>query len=120
MQEIIEAFRKSYDWVLIDTPPVLAMADTSVLCPWADGVILVVAAEATIRTSVQRAVEQIVAVGGKVLGVVLNKVDLRANSYYYSQYYGEYYRSYYGEGEKAPSGASRPVAAGGPGRVARR
>jgi Mrp family chromosome partitioning ATPase len=37
-------------------------------------------------------------VGGKVLGVVLNKVNLERNSYYYSQYYGEYYRNYYAEG----------------------
>ena len=118
MREIIEAFRKTYDWVLIDTPPMLAMADTSVLCPWADGVVLVVAAESTIRTSVQRAVEQVVAVGGKVLGVVLNKVDLQANSYYYGQYYGEYYRAYYGEGDKAHPGAARPQP--GSGRVARR
>jgi Mrp family chromosome partitioning ATPase len=40
-------------------------------------------------------VEQITRVGGKLTGVVLNRVDLRRNSYYYGQYYGEYYRSYY-------------------------
>ena len=35
--------------------------------------------------------------GGKLLGVALNKVNLERNSYYYSQYYGEYYRSYYSD-----------------------
>ena len=52
------------------------------------------------------------AVGGKLVGVVLNKVNLERNAYYFGQYYGEYYRSYYaerGEGERSiPSSAARP------------
>jgi capsular exopolysaccharide synthesis family protein len=95
MREIIEALRGVYDWVIIDTPPVLAMADTPVLCPLVDGAVLVVASEESSRPAVLRAVEQITRVGGKLTGVVLNRVDLRRNSYYYGQYYGEYYRSYY-------------------------
>jgi len=48
-------------------------------------------------------------VGGKVTGVVLNKVNLERNSYYYSQNYGEYYRSYYAEGTSGrPSTAVAP------------
>ena len=54
-----------YDWVLIDTPPVLAMADTPVLCPFVDGVILVVASEASSRPAVQRAIDQLSGVGGQ-------------------------------------------------------
>jgi capsular exopolysaccharide synthesis family protein len=95
MREIVQALRSCYDWVLIDTPPVLAMADTPVLSPLVDGIILVVCAEQSPRPAVQRAVDQLRAVGGKLAGVVLNRVDLRRNSYYYGQYYGEYYRSYY-------------------------
>jgi capsular exopolysaccharide synthesis family protein len=95
MREIVQALRSCYDWVLIDTPPVLAMADTPVLCPLVDGVVLVVSAEHSPRPAVQRSVDQVQGVGGKVTGVVLNRVDLRRNSYYYGQYYGEYYRSYY-------------------------
>lgn len=94
-RELIASLRKRYDWVLIDAPPVLAMADTPVLAPWADGVILVVWAEVCPRPALQRAIDQLKAVGGKITGVVLNKVDLARNSYYYSQHYGEYYRSYY-------------------------
>jgi capsular exopolysaccharide synthesis family protein len=99
MREIVQALKSRYDWVLIDTPPVLAMADTPVLCPFVDGVILVVASEASSRPAVQRAIDQLAGVGGSVIGAVLNKVDLKRNSYYYSQYYGEYYRSYYSEPE---------------------
>lgn len=98
MREIVKAFRSHYDWVLIDTPPILAMADTPVLCPVVDGVILVIGAEISGRPAIQRAVDQILGVGGKITGIVLNKVDLERNSYYYGQYYGEYYRSYYAEG----------------------
>jgi hypothetical protein len=43
-----------------------------------------------------------------VTGVVLNKVNLERNSYYYSQYYGEYYRSYYAEGASGRSSPAGP------------
>ena len=97
MRQVLEALRSHYDWVLIDTPPVLAMADTAVLAALVEGVVLVLAAEKATRPSVARAVDQVHGVGGKVIGVVLNKVNLERNSYYYSQHYGEYYRSYYAE-----------------------
>ena len=97
MKEILAAFRDHYDWVLVDTAPILAMADTAVACPHADGLLLVVAAESTPRPAIGRAIDQILSVGGKVLGAVLNRVNLQRNAYYYSQYYGEYYRSYAAE-----------------------
>ncbi len=97
MREVIQALREHYEWVLIDTPPILAIADTPVICPLVDGVVLVVGAEIGSRPTVRRAVDQLLNVGSKIVGVVLNKVDLQRNSYYYSQYYGEYYRSYYTE-----------------------
>ncbi len=106
MKQIIDALRAHYEWVLIDAPPLLAMADAPVLCSLVDGVVLVIAAEAATKPAVMRAVDQVGRVGGKVVGLVLNKVNLERNSYYYSQYYGEYYRSYYAEGQ-----ARRPVAA---------
>jgi succinoglycan biosynthesis transport protein ExoP len=114
MREIVAALKTRYDWVLIDTPPVLAMADTPVLCPHVDGVIVVVASEASSRPAVQRAIDQLASVGGTVIGAVLNKVDLKRNSYYYSQNYGEYYRSYYAEEEprRAVSSGPRPIRRG--------
>jgi capsular exopolysaccharide synthesis family protein len=117
MKEVIQALREHYDWVLIDTPPILGMADTPVLCPLVDGIVLVVGAEISGRPAIERAVDQISSVGGKVTGVVLNKVDLERNSYYYGQYYGEYYRSYYAEGAGRPAG--RPERATGPRPVRR-
>ena len=108
MKEIITAFRSHYEWVLIDTPPILAMADTPVLCPIVDGIILVIAAEASSRHAIQRAIDQVGAVGGKLTGIVLNKVNLERNAYYYGQYYGEYYRSYYSQGSQERASAGRP------------
>jgi Mrp family chromosome partitioning ATPase len=97
MRQILIALRAHYDWVLVDTPPILAMADTPILASLVDGLVLVTAADVTPRPSILRAVDQIHKVNGKVIGVVLNKVNLERNAYYYSQYYGEYYRSYYAE-----------------------
>ena len=119
MKQVVDALRSHYDWVLIDTPPILAMADTPVLCPLVEGVILVIGAEVSGRPAIQRAVDQITSVGGKVLGVVLNKVDLERNSYYYGQYYGEYYRSYYAEGASRQPRAAAEQARPGPRPVRR-
>jgi capsular exopolysaccharide synthesis family protein len=104
MKEVLRAFKTHYDWVLLDTAPILAMADTPVICPYTDGLVLVVGAEVTSRPSILRAIDQIRSVGGKVLGVVLNKVNLERNSYY-SQYYADYYRSYYARASTRHEGA---------------
>jgi Mrp family chromosome partitioning ATPase len=90
------------------------MADSPVLASLVESVVLVLAAEVATKPSVARAVDQINGVGAKVVGVVLNKVNLERNSYYYSQNYGEYYRSYYAEGPSSARGsaetAQRPTA----------
>jgi capsular exopolysaccharide synthesis family protein len=109
LREILAALKTHYDWILIDTPPVLAMADTAVLCPLVDGMALVVGAEQSTRPAVMRAIDQIRSVNGHMLGVILNKVDFERNSYYYGQYYGEYYRSYYAEKHEEPKVAPRPI-----------
>jgi polysaccharide biosynthesis transport protein len=111
MKQILEALRAHYEWVLIDAPPLLAMADAPVLCPLVDGVVMVIAAESATKPAVIRAIDQVTSVGGKVAGLVLNKVNLERNSYYYSQYYGEYYRSYYAsEGRIQKQSTSAPEA----------
>jgi capsular exopolysaccharide synthesis family protein len=95
MRDVVMRLRDAYEWLLVDAPPILTMADAPVLCPLVDGLLIVVAAERTARHAVLRSIEQISGVGGKVLGVVLNRVDLERNSYYFGRYYGDYYRSYY-------------------------
>jgi len=101
LRRLIESERARHDFVLIDAPPILAMADAPVLSTLADGLLMVVWSEHCTRPALKRALEQVRAVGGSLTGVVLNKVDLKRNAYYYGQYYGEYYRRYYAEGEAA-------------------
>jgi capsular exopolysaccharide synthesis family protein len=101
LRKLVEDARTRYDWILVDAPPILAMADAPVLSALADGVVMVVWSEHCTRPALKRALEQVRAVGGKLTGVVLNKVDLKRNAYYYGQYYGEYYRRYYAEGQAA-------------------
>lgn len=106
-KDILLSLRGQYDFVLIDTSPVLNLADAPVLCPLADGVVVVVGAEISGRPAIQRAIEQIVKVGGKLTGIVLNRVDLKRNAYYYNQYYGRYYQRYYTD-TKPPSAPTPP------------
>jgi capsular exopolysaccharide synthesis family protein len=86
-----------FDWIVIDTPPVLAVTDAVILAPAVTGVTFVVGAEMTRRRLAERAIETILASHPKMLGVVLNKVDFARNKYYYSRYYGHQYKSYYAE-----------------------
>jgi Mrp family chromosome partitioning ATPase len=84
-----------FDWIVIDTPPVLAVTDAVILAPEVSGVIFVIGAEMTRRRLAERALETVLGSRPKMVGVVLNKVDFERNKYYYSRYYGQQYKSYY-------------------------
>lgn len=86
-----------FDWIIIDTPPVLAVTDAVVLAPLVSGVTFVVGAEMTRRRLAERAIETVLASHPKHMGVVLNKVDFAKNKYYYSRYHGHQYKNYYAE-----------------------
>jgi capsular exopolysaccharide synthesis family protein len=84
-----------FDWVLIDTPPVLAVTDAVIIAPWVSGVVFVIGSEMTQRRLAERAVETLLTSRPHVLGAVLNRVDIIRNKYYYSRYYGYKYKNYY-------------------------
>jgi capsular exopolysaccharide synthesis family protein len=86
-----------FDWIIIDTPPVLAVTDAVILAPSVDGITFVVGAEMTRRRLAERALETILSSHPKLVAVVLNKVDFARNKYYYSRYYGGQYKNYYAE-----------------------
>lgn len=96
-----------FDWVVIDTPPVLAVTDAIILTPLVDGVTFVVGAEMTRRRLAERAVQMIMASRPKVVGAVLNRVNFDRNKYYYSRYYGYQYKSYYGTSTSAESAPAK-------------
>jgi capsular exopolysaccharide synthesis family protein len=102
-----------FDWVIADTPPVMAVTDATIVGNLAHGVLFVVGAEMTSRRLAQRAVEQLELGQAKFLGTVLNRVDLEHNHYYYSRYYRPTYGGYYG-----PSGGGVAPASGTSGRSA--
>lgn len=89
MKEFLGKVSSSYDLVLIDTPPVNTVADTSILSTRVDGMILVVEAETTSREAVLLAKQQLKKVNARILGVVLNKVKKTGKGYYYYYYNDE-------------------------------
>jgi len=92
---IEEAKSGQFDWVIIDSPPVLPVTDAVLLSPLVGGVVFVVGSEMTRRPQAARALEMLTASGSRLLGAVLNRVDLKRNRYYYSRYYGYKNRNYY-------------------------
>jgi polysaccharide biosynthesis transport protein len=89
-----------FDWVIIDTPPVLAVTDAVILAGRVSGVVFVVGSEMTRRAHAERALETLQSGHPKSVTVVLNRVDFNRNKYYYSRYYGYQYKSYYGQSQQ--------------------
>jgi Mrp family chromosome partitioning ATPase len=73
----------------------MAVTDAQVVAHVADGAVFVVGAQMTGRGVAKTAVDQLLTANARVLGAVLNRVDLDHNGYYYSQYYRREYGSYY-------------------------
>jgi len=89
--ELLQELKKEYEFVLIDTPPVLQVADARVIGRFADGIILVVRAGQTARSAAAAAHERLDAVRANVVGLILNDWDPSSSSL---GYYAEYARSY--------------------------
>jgi capsular exopolysaccharide synthesis family protein len=85
-----------FDWVIIDTPPVLAVTDAVIVARAVSGVVFVIGSEMTRRVHAERAIETLNAGKTRSIGAVLNRVDFDRNRYYYSRYYGYHYQNYYG------------------------
>jgi Mrp family chromosome partitioning ATPase len=93
MRECLQAAAESFDLIVCDSPPIMAVGDAAALAAQCDGVILVIRAGRTAHDILRRVVEQIEAVKGRILGVLLNRADPRRDGYYY---YQRTYQRYYG------------------------
>ena len=95
MKNLLQRAKEQYDYVLIDTPPVMPVTDALIVSRFVDGMILVIAS-AEVKVEMARDVKnQLVNAGANILGVVLNKVRSEHHGYGYGYYY------YYGnDGEK--------------------
>ncbi|MFO0935906.1 MAG: polysaccharide biosynthesis tyrosine autokinase [Gemmataceae bacterium] len=116
-QSVIDQLRAQYDFVIIDTPPVLAVSDPAVVAPRVDGVLLVFRMTKKARPTAERAREQLAALGANVLGVIVNgtgqsREDGYGYGYGYNYGYGyqyqyqyeyEYADNYTDDGNDSPS-----------------
>jgi len=94
MAHLLAEAAGKFDYVIIDSPPVMAVNDAVVLSPLVEGVVMIVKAHVTPRQILQRAGARLAQARARVLGVVLNKVDAASDNY--ATYYGgKYYASYY-------------------------
>jgi capsular exopolysaccharide synthesis family protein len=96
MEAFLDGLRARYNWVVVDSPPVGAVAEPLMLAPLTDGVIMVVGTETVPRRTAQHCLERLQATGARVLGAVLNRVRLANDSAYGYGYgskaYGKYHR----------------------------
>lgn len=98
MRKVVQELGATFDHILIDTPPIASFTDGVLLASMSDGVILVIHANECSRKIVQRSRQALLDVGAKVLGVVLNRVNLRSPDYYYGSHYYSDYKSGNGNG----------------------
>ncbi|HLA77502.1 MAG TPA: polysaccharide biosynthesis tyrosine autokinase [Vicinamibacteria bacterium] len=94
LRGFLDGLKQIYAWIVIDTPPVGAVAEALTLAPLADGVVVVAGAEMVPRKAVAHTLERLQASGGRILGIVLNRAQVEKHSYYYGHYYGHYYGRY--------------------------
>ena len=88
MRHLLDEAKEAFDWIIVDTPPLMLLPDAHLLCSLVDGAVLVVKARSTAHELVKRTADIIGR--PRVLGVVLNQADERAHSHY-GGYYGGYY-----------------------------
>lgn len=97
--KLIEKAREMYDIVIVDTPPIGSVIDAVVVSKYCDGGIMVIESGVISYRFAYKMKEQLELADCKLLGCVLNKVNLSGKGYYgkyYGNYYGKYYGKYYG------------------------
>ena len=94
MRDVLNELRSSFDFILFDSPPIIAVSDAAVLSAVCDGVVLVFNGQKTTSPSARRALERLDKVGARMLGVILNGIDIRDPEYFdYRSYYPSSYAS---------------------------
>jgi len=114
MKELIRELKRRYDWVFFDSPPIMGVSDASILASEVDMVLQVIQYRRYPQPMTIRAKQMIEKVGGNLLGIVLNNINMASdeNYYYYSGYYYDYYSKNEDEPEaKGKGDAAKPVPA---------
>ena len=97
MAELLKSARDTFDYVIVDTPPLGMVVDAVMVAQHCDGVAVVISANDVSYRAAQDVVHRLETAKCPVLGVILNKVDRRRSGKYYGKYYGRYYGEKYGE-----------------------
>ncbi len=92
MKGLLERLKAAFDFILIDTPPILSVTDSQVLGRMVDGLVLVVQADRTPKEALRQSREIIDLLQLKTYGVVINALNLDNRGYYHRHYYRHYYR----------------------------
>jgi len=90
LDEFIKEQRLQYDYIIIDAPPLANIVDAAVIGRCVDGAVIVVKSATVSQRMVKRVKDQLEKVNCKIIGAVLNGVEMKKNSYHY-KYYGDYY-----------------------------
>lgn len=106
--ELVESLRAAADFVIVDTPPVLAVADASILAPLVDGTIFVLDAQHSSRSALVQARDQLENAGARIIGALYNNFDPTGGDAYPYYYYYHYYYQYAGLDERSTNGNGRP------------
>jgi capsular exopolysaccharide synthesis family protein len=108
MRRLLKLLGDSFTHIIIDSPPISAVTDGVLISSLVDGVLLVVHGGQSSREVVRRSRQLLQDVGAKILGVILNKVELRPHDTYYNQYYRQgYYGSDVDEADGVASSGTR-------------
>jgi capsular exopolysaccharide synthesis family protein len=91
MTALVDSLKQHFEYILIDTPPILLLSDAVVLGPKTDGIILVVWGGRTPREALRQSREKLDSHKIKCLGVIINSADLREHDYNYMKHYYHYY-----------------------------
>ena len=86
MEDILNSCIDNYDYIIVDTPPLLAATDAQILARVADATLLVVDMQISKRKQIIEAKKRLNNVGARLLGVVANKLETHENSYYHYNY----------------------------------
>ncbi|MBE7029650.1 MAG: CpsD/CapB family tyrosine-protein kinase [Ruminococcaceae bacterium] len=96
MSKLLDEMSEKYDYIFLDTPPVNVVADTSAIAKFVDGILFVVRHKFTTQDMVYKAISSMEFANAKVLGFILNDVDLSSYSFTSKVGYGNYkYKNYY-------------------------
>jgi capsular exopolysaccharide synthesis family protein len=117
MKEFIKAVKERYDFVFFDSPPIMGVSDASILASEVDMSVLVIQYRKYPQAMTIRAKQMVEKVGGLMLGVVLNNINISQDSYYYyySGYYYDYYSKYESSDETKKNGRSKKQTSDRPG-----